>query len=287
MNKDEQLLLDFLNRNLPAMAPTFDEGIGIASERYFYARIIEWVTKKYQIKSVLEAPVDGLMGIPGMNSVYFARAGAKVTVSSPSNELLTNAKKFWRKLGLEKMVTFVHDPDFAFPFRANSFDLVWNYCTYEHFRDNSLLPIMKSISKKIVMIVTQNKYNYGYPIHRYYHRKNHMAWDHGYPELMDLFRLKKAFRKQGLKIIKSGCVDVPPFFDTFDMHTRGLGKKLMRKGQEARWTWSALQEGDLEVLSQNKLIKFLDIFQKTLFFPLNFLFAHHFYLLGSKNFVGE
>lgn len=282
MTKDEKLLIAFLERNLPSMAPTFDEGIGIASERYFVAKLIEKIMRQHQVKTVLEAPVDGLMGIPGMNSVYFARAGVKVTVASPSKALLKNAEKFWRKLNLQKIVRFVWDPEFKFPFEKESFDLVWNYCLFEHFKDGSLLPEMKRISKKWILIITQNRYNYGYPIHRWYHRRNNQAWDHGYSELMDILHLKKIFKKNGLRIKMAGCIDVPPWFDTFDMHTRGLGKKLVGKEKEKEWYWSALQEGDLEKLSQNRLIKILDLFQKILVFPLNFLFAHHFYLLARK-----
>lgn len=280
MTQDQKLLINFLERNLPSMAPTFDEGIGIASERFFLARIIEGFMKRYQIREVLEAPVDGLMGIPGMNSVYFARMGARVTVSSPSKALLDNAKKFWQKLNLQKSVRFVNDAKFIFPFEDESFDLVWNYCIFEHFKEGILLGEMKRISRKWILIVTQNKYNYGYLIHRLYHLKNGQVWDHGYSDLMDLLNLKKIIEGQDLEILKAGCFDMPPWFDTFDMHTRGLAKKLVKN--KNKWYWSALRRGDLKRLVQDSLIRFLDIFQKILFPPLNFLFAHHFYILASK-----
>ena len=280
MTKDQKLLIKFLERNLPSMATTFDEGIGIASERFAMAKIIKRITKEYKIKSVLEAPVDGLMGIPGMNSVYFARQGAKVTVSSPSQKLLDNAQIFWKKLGLKKKVSFVPDPSFEFPFKDHSFDLVWNYCIFERFKDGSLLPIMKKLSSKYILITTQNCFNWGYPIHQYYHRKNNQTWDHGYPELMRLGYLKKTLKDAGLDIVETGFFDVAPWLDTFDMHTRGLGKKLV-KGDDG-WDWSSLQKGDLEKLSQAKLIKFLVVFEKLAFLPFNFLFSHHFYLLAKK-----
>ncbi len=38
---DRKLLLGFIERNLPDMAKDFDEGLGIASERYFFNKIIE------------------------------------------------------------------------------------------------------------------------------------------------------------------------------------------------------------------------------------------------------
>ena len=279
MKKDEKLFIEFLNKNLPDMAPTFDEGIGIASERFFMARIIKDIMTKYSIKTVLEAPVDGLMGIPGMNSVYFARLGAKVTIASPSKALLENAQKFWQKLNLIRSVRFVHDPDFRFPFKNKSYDLVWNYCTFERFKDNDLLNQMKKISKNLILLTTQNRYNYGYLIHKLYHQKKKEVWDHGYSDLMDLANLKKICKRNKLKVLQAGVFDIPPWFDTFDMHTRGLGKKFV--GDEKKWYWSALQDGDLALLSKNRLIKFLDIFSKIIP-PVNYLFAHHFFILASK-----
>lgn len=280
MTKDEKLFSKFLERNLPSMAPTFDEGIGIASERYFVACLQKKILQKYKIKSVLETPSDGLMGIPGMNSVFFARGGAKVTLASPSEKLILNAKKFWKELGLLKKVDFVTDKNYKYPFKKRGYDLVWNYCIFERFDKDFLLPKMINLSKKYVLIITQNKFNWGYPIHRLYHRKNKMVWDHGYSKLMDMFYLKRLFKKSGLKIIESGCVDIPPWLDTFDMHTRGLGKKLVRG--DNKWYWSSLQKGDLNKLSKSRLIRFLDFFRKILFFPLNYIFAHHFYILAKK-----
>lgn len=280
MTKDEKLFTKFLERNLPSMAPTFDEGIGIASERYFIADMEKRFAKKYHIKSVLEAPSDGLMGIPGMNSVYFAREGIDITLSSPSEKLITNAKKFWKKLDLSKKIKFVIDSDYKYPFKKNSFDLVWNYCIFERFDEDFLLPKMIDISKKWVLIVTQNRFNWGYPIHKNYHKKLGMKWDHGYPKLMDMRYLTKLFNKYNLEIVEKGCIDVPPWLDTFDMHTRGLGKKLVKS--DNAWYWSSLQKGDLKKLSKAKLIKFLDFFQKVLFFPFNYIFAHHFYILAKK-----
>lgn len=284
--EDKRLLLSFIERNLPSMAKDFDEGIGIGSERYFVEKIIQKILKRDKIKSVLEAPADGLMGIPGMNSVYFARAGADVTLGSPSKALLDNAKIFWQKLGLEdKFSSQVCAEDFSFA-KDNSYDLIWNYCTFEHFDPELLLSEMKRVSKKYVVIFTQNIWNWGYPIHRRYHKKHGMEWDHGYTHLMKMGSLKKAFKEQGIKIVMKGTVDAPPWLDTFDMHTRGLGKKMFNKNAAAdekvdAWYWSSLQKGDLETLSKNKYIKILRAFEKCCIFPLNYVFAHHFYLVGE------
>jgi SAM-dependent methyltransferase len=280
---DKELLLKFIEGNLPNIPDDFDEGLGIAAERYFVNKIIYKYFKNSKIETVLEAPVDGLMGIPGVNSVPFARGGAKVVVCSPSHLLIENAKKFWKLLQLDKNVEFREGIYDKFPFQDDSFDLVWNYCMFEHFKDGlSFINEMKRVSKRYVFIITQNFYNYGYFIHKLYHFKNKQIWNHGYSEWMKLGKLKMLFKKVNLKIISSGCVDVPPWFDTFDMHIRGKVKKFMNEDSKKRWYWSSLQEGDEEKLKENKWIKRLSLFEKFLLFPFNYVFAHHFYIIGEK-----
>ncbi len=278
LQKEKRLFLNFIHKNLPDMPKTFDEGLGIASERFFFNRdVIYKIPELNKIRTVLEAPCDGLMGIPGMNSVVFVRLGKNVTLSSPSEELLHYSKKFWKQLKL-KADFKVSDP--LLSGIKGKYDLVWNYCTFEHFGE-PLFRRMLELSNKYVLIVTQNAYNYGYLIHRLYHKYKKCEWDHGSPEFMKLKNLKKLFNKYGVKIIDSGVFDVPPWFDTFDMHVRLNKNKELKTRESTKWVWTALKESDEKKLANNKLIKKLDLFQKLLFFPFNYIFAHHFYVLGE------
>jgi SAM-dependent methyltransferase len=283
---DAALLLRFIERNLPDMATSFDEGLGIASERYSVnkalLRFAATHLRDRPIERALEAPADGLMGIPGMNSVVLARElGADVVVGSPSQALLSNAAPFWERLGLHDKVQFdVIDERFPYPDR--SFDWVWNYCTFEHFNDaGALLREMKRVSRRYVCVVTQNAYNYGYPIHLLYHAWHRQPWDHGYSRWMKMGNLMRLFQQCGLRVVERGCVDVPPWFDTFDMHTRGKIKKYMSKDGAQKWDWSSLQPDDMQKLAANALIRKLERFESWLFFPLSYVFAHHFYVIGE------
>jgi SAM-dependent methyltransferase len=285
-SRDTALLVDFIERNLPDMPDNFDEGLGIACERYSVNRALlrffEDHAKDYTIKRVLEAPVDGLMGIPGMNSVVFARElEADVVVGSPSEVLLNRSARFWAKLDVGHKAEF-RLMDEYFPYCDESFDWVWNYCTFEHFEDaRSLLLEMKRVSRRYVCVVTQNAYNYGYPIHRAYHLIHRQPWDHGYSRWMKLGDLIRLFDECGLDVVDQGCVDVPPWFDTFDMHIRGEIKKYMNEESSEGWFWSSLQPEDMPELGDNRIIQLLERFESLLFFPLNYIFAHHFYLIGE------
>ena len=285
-NGDTAQLVDFLERNLPDMPANFDEGLGIASERYSVNKALLKFVQKHSankpIKRVLEAPVDGLMGVPGMNSVVLARElGAEVVVGSPSQALLNYSAPFWSKVGLGDKVDFKL-MDERFPYPDKSFDWVWNYCTFEHFENaRSLLLEMKRVSRRYVCVLTQNAYNYGYPIHRAYHLLHRQPWDHGYSRWMKLGNLKRLFKHCGIAVLAKGCVDVPPWFDTFDMHTRGKIKSLMSKDSAQEWFWSSLQSGDMDKLAGNRLIQKLERFESSLFFPVDRIFAHHVYVIGE------
>lgn len=285
-SRDTALLIDFIERNMPDMPTSFDEGLGIASERYSVnkalLRLLDDQAEGHSIKRVLEAPVDGLMGVPGMNSVVLARElGADVVVGSPSEALLNRSARFWSELGLGHKVEFRLIEE-RFPYPDGSFDWVWNYCTFEHFEDARLLLLeMKRVSRRYVCLVTQNAYNYGYPIHRAYHLIHRQPWDHGYSRWMKLGNLARLFEECGLSVVDRGCVDVPPWFDTFDMHIRGKIKNYMREEDSQGWFWSSLQPGDMDKLANNRLIRWLERFESLLFFPLDYLFAHHFYIVGE------
>jgi hypothetical protein len=286
MSRDTAMLVQFIERNLPDMPSNFDEGLGIASERYAVNKVLLQFIAEHAngrpIKRVLEAPVDGLMGVPGMNSVVLARElDAEVVIGSPSQALMVNSAEFWSRLGMRDKVQFSL-MDKQFVQTDNSFDWVWNYCTFEHFEDaHGMLLEMKRVSRRYVCVVTQNAYNYGYPIHRAYHLVHGQPWDHGNSRWMKMGNLVRLFEDCGLKVVARGCVDVPPWFDTFDMHTRGEVKKYMKKDAADGWFWSSLQPDDMQKLANNRVIQWLERFEASLFFPLNYLFAHHFYLIGE------
>ena len=281
MVRDWQRLRAFLERNLPSAASTFDEGLGIAYERRSAFSALDRVLPMDEVRTVLEAPADGLMGIPGMNSVYFCRQGAAVTVHSPYAPLLEYARGFWGRLGLGGSASFVCG-DGSLPFPDRSFDLVWNYCTLEHLDDvPGFVGEMARVSRRYVCAVTQNPYNYGYPLHRCYHLWRRQSWDHGRARSMTMRGLAGAFRRHGLTVVASGCFDVVPWFDTFDMHIRGKVKRFMSSDKAQDWHWSSLQEGDIEALSRNTLIRRLQGFERAVPFPLSYIFAHHFYVVGE------
>ncbi len=71
--------------------PLFNEGYGTEYERFALNKFTSKMVKKYNISTVLEMPANGVMGMPGIKSLVFARMGCDVTVSHPSLEFLDTA----------------------------------------------------------------------------------------------------------------------------------------------------------------------------------------------------
>lgn len=191
---------------------TFNEGYGTEYERYALNRFISQMLDKYDISSVLELPANGIMGIPGIKSLIFAELGCDVTVAHPSEEFLNAAKKIWNALGLD--AEFVRSYWINSTFDPDSFDLVWNFCVYEHF-DNPAAVIreMLRVTRKYIFIEIQNVFNVGFPLHRLHHFLRREPWDHGNPGQMKLSSIMDIIDELKAVVVETGATDMPPWPD--------------------------------------------------------------------------
>lgn len=191
---------------------TFNEGYGTEYERYALNRFVSKMLDRYDISTVLEMPSNGVMGIPGIKSLIFAKLGCEVTVSHPSKDFLDNAKKIWDIFGLE--ANFVKSHWITSEFDDNSFDLVWNFCVFEHFDDpNKVVWEMLRVSKRYIFIEIQNVFNLGFPIHRFYHFLKKEPWDHGNLDQMKLSQIKIITDELNANTVEEGATDMPPWPD--------------------------------------------------------------------------
>lgn len=214
-------------RDLQKYYPLFNEGYGTEYERFALNKFVLNTVNKYKISTVLEMPANGVMGIPGLKSMIFARVGCDVTVSHPSREFLDDAKKIWDCFGLE--AEFVQSPWINSVFAKDSFDLVWNFCVYEHF-DNprDVIREMLRVTRKNILLEIQNVHNIGLPLHRSYHVLRNEPWDHGDMQSMDLSNLTNVIAEFHAGLLESGATDMPPWPDI----NIGLKEMLSRKHKE-------------------------------------------------------
>lgn len=199
-------------RDLQRYYPLFNEGYGTEYERYALNKFASRMVDRYNISSVLELPANGVMGAPGIKSLIFAKVGCDVTVAHPSEEFLSTAKKVWDAFGLD--ATFVKSHWLNSTFDDNSFDLVWNFCVYEHFDDpGAVIREMLRVTQQYVFIEIQNVFNIGYPLHRIHHLLRREPWDHGNPRQMKLSDVERVVTGHGASVVETGATDMPPWPD--------------------------------------------------------------------------
>ncbi len=210
-------------------------------------RFISRMVDKYSITKVLEMPANGVMGIPGIKSLIFAELGCEVTVVHPSKEFLDNARRIWEAFGLD--ANFVKSNWINTGFNADSFDLVWNFCVFEHFDEpKSVIQEMLRVTKRYIFIEIQNVFNPGFPIHRFYHFVRGEPWDHGSPGKMKLSRITSIIDKLDATVVETGATDMPPWPDI-----------NIRLKEMAAWS-SLLEEASelrpaVEIKPMNEIIK--------------------------------
>jgi SAM-dependent methyltransferase len=283
---ERQLLKNFVARNT-ALAPLdLDEGIGTVYERRLIDAYLLRLMRQYGLQSILETPADGVTGVPGINSLEFARHGARVTLANPVPAMLEKAAQVWQRQGLHDLAEFHHAECDALPFPDDAFDLVWNFCMFERFDPPDIvLGEMARVARGYVMIMNQNYRNWGTPVHKLYHNLANLEWDHGYVPLMSQEAIVAAMERVGLKVLEVGTIDTPPWMDTWDMPLRGALKGVLgRLGMT--WEWKSQQkplaENKASGTGQEQMLKLFEWVEHNL--PEWFARSqtHHYYVLGQK-----
>lgn len=280
----------------------FDEGYGTAYERYAFDKSVASMIDRYEITDVLEMPADGIMGIPGIKSMIFAKKGCDVTVVHPSQEFLNDARRIWDAFGLE--AKFIRSKWISTLFRNGSFDLVWNFCVYEHFYNpTEVVKEMLRVTRKYIFIEIQNVFNLGFPIHRAFHHLRREPWDHGNLNQMKISQLKYVIDRSEAAVIEIGATDMPPWPDINIKAKEMLKKRRKQKKGDAPWnelrpevevkTMDKLL-GDMNSIREAEGMSVKNEFTLSLFelwyllmekkVPLTFkkFFAHHPYIIAEK-----
>jgi hypothetical protein len=58
----------------------YNEGLGVVYERFVLNGYLDKLLARYPVKTVLEAPLYGMAGVSGINSVRLAQQGCAVTL---------------------------------------------------------------------------------------------------------------------------------------------------------------------------------------------------------------
>jgi SAM-dependent methyltransferase len=262
-----------------------NEGLGLVYERLMLNDFLETLMERHRLQTIVEAPIFGMAGVSGINSVILARRGAQVTLVDSIAERLDGIRSIWDELGLR--ATFCLLPDFdKLPFLDNSFDLAWNWAALWYLADaENLIRELVRVSRQLVFIAMPNRAQVGYLLRKYLLEREFVRYvDEGWA---DIGRVKKILGDAGAQIIDQGVLDVPPWPDTVmpaaDVLKR-LGirsKKLDSQFSGDGWQWSTMDYylgRRPELKAQMNRYAFLE--RAPLPWQIKSIWAHHRYVVA-------
>ena len=265
----------------------YNEGLGLVYERFVLNDFLLALKDRYAVETVLEAPLFGMAGVSGINSVVLAQAGCRVTLVDDHADRLKAVERIWEELNLP--ACFVHHPGWGrLPFPDAAFDLAWNWAALWYLADPAaLLRELGRVSRRVVFVAMPNRLQVGYLLRKYLLERDFV---HQVDEQWaDIGRVRRVLEGAGLRIVDQGVLDVPPWPDTVMPAAevlRRLGirsKKLTgRFGAEA-WQWSTMayylgQQPDLRA----RVMRYAWLDRAPIPWRLKTLWAHHRYLVGCK-----
>lgn len=223
----------------------YNEGLGLVYERLMLNDFLDSLRQKYRIESALEAPIYGMAGVSGINSVILARNGVSVTLVDDNAERLEHIERIWSELNLAAHFNF-QSPISNLPFPNKAFDLAWNWAALWYLPDaEKLIGELVRVSRKLVFIAMPNRAQVGYLMRKYVLEKDFVRYvDEAWANIK---RVKKILSDWDCEIIDEGVLDVPPWPDTVMPATEVLKRLgIQSKQMQARfegddWNWSSME----------------------------------------------
>lgn len=243
-------------------ATTQDEGFGSVHERICLQQLFRNLQKKYGWKDILELRATITKGYD--NLAWMDKCN--VTISDPN---ISKIQSEWQ---------YDSKPEFTKYPPEGKYDLVWNFAMIQ--RHPEVIKDMIKASKKYVFIAAPNFLGIGSPFHILWHLLTRQPCEHaerGKITLRTRGGLEKLAKRNGLKIVQSGYVDIPWWPDTaFGVKDikRFLKIKQAPKGEQK------IQDPD-KYLARIKRAMFIEN-NPLLYFLLTPAFAHHTYVLAKK-----
>jgi SAM-dependent methyltransferase len=183
------------------------EGLGTTYERFILHDYFNWLKARYKVQTILEAPSFGMTGVSGINSLWWASRGAKVTVVDQSCLRLEAIQKVWSGAGLTADFVFQSPESGLLPFADGSIDVAWNFAALWHVKDGeTYLAELARVAKKALFLCVPNQQNICWVLRPHdsaeYELKNISAeW------------IISRLAPSGWRMVKTGFFDVPPWPD--------------------------------------------------------------------------
>jgi hypothetical protein len=267
-----------------------DLGLGTTYERFAVYRWLADLASSYSIQAALEGPGDGIAGIPGLNSLPFGRQGIDVLVVLEDEAALELSRRGWQSQGCIERARFLCSPGDRLPAADGRFDLVWNFNRLPFCEPRALIADMVRVSRRYVALVVPNRWNYGFPARRLYHRRTGLPWPYGDASVMDRHTVRNLLHEAGLRVLEMRWLDVPWWPDVIDLREwlaemiPGVRRIISpEKTNEYSWTPEYLPYFDpVTHADLHRRIHRLSWLEQIRPAALQIPFAHHFAVIAEK-----
>jgi SAM-dependent methyltransferase len=263
----------------------YNEGLGLVYERFVLNDFLLDLKGQYGFQTVLEAPLYGMAGVSGINSVWLARVKCPITLVDDNAERLAGVERIWGELTLPARCVLAQDWA-RLPFDDHSFDFVWNWAAIWHLANPAaLLREMVRVAKDLVFVAVPNPVQVGYQFRKYvaepeFVKEIDERWT-------SIALIRRTLEEMGVAILDQGVLDVPPWPDTVMPASELLGrlgirsKKLQNRFQGEGWRWSTMayylgRQPDL----YDRVKKYMWLERLGLPWQLKQVWAHHRWVLG-------
>lgn len=216
-----------------------DEGLGTVYERFALRDVLQSAIDRTGATSVLHAPAFGMMGFPGLDAVFCARAGLRVGLLDYDAERLEAVRAQWAELGLTPEIHLVDSADPAtWPDELSArYDLAFSFAALWWFDDPwAVLAAQARWADKAVLCCVPNKNVFMQMRAKLWHKE--LFRSELNEHALDRQAATVAAGNLGLTPTGTGLFDIPPFPDTSVPIA-----KILRRGQSSEggaWVWSIL-----------------------------------------------
>ena len=269
----------------------YDEGLGLVYERFVLNDFLLYLKGQYGFYTVLEAPLYGMAGVSGINSVALAKIKCPVTLVDDDAERLAGVQRIWSQLGLAAQFTLARGWSYL-PFPDRSFDFVWNWAALWRLSDaGAFLHELIRCANDLVFVAVPNPVQVGYLLRKYvvepdFVKEVDERWT-------DIGMIRRVLQDQGVEILAQGVLDVPPWPDTVMPASELLGrlgirsKKMQGRFEGEGWQWSTMayylgQQPDL----YRRVMKYAWLDRARLPWQVKQAWAHHRWVLAHKPAAG-
>ncbi|MBU0492405.1 MAG: class I SAM-dependent methyltransferase [Chloroflexi bacterium] len=263
----------------------YNEGLGLVYERLVLNDFLLALKDRTGIQTVLEAPLYGMAGVSGINSVALARAGCTVTLVDDDPTRLAGVQRIWGELDLPAQ--FVEHADWGrLPFDDGAFDLAWEWAGLWYLADPAaLLGELVRVARKAVFVAMPNRLQVGYWLRKHVLDRDFVKYvDEGWA---DMGRIKRVLQAAGARIVEQGVLDVPPWPDTVMPAAQVLqklgirSKKLDQQFTGEGWQWSTMayylgQQPEL----RDRVMRYALLDHAPLPWQIKAIWAHHRYVVA-------